>query len=99
MPSPCSRFYSGDCLEILPTLPAESVQHIVTSALYKIGWAYGDDGASDRRPLADYLDFLTRALVGCYRVLRPGGVLQFADIANGRPVPTQAMRDIDLWTG
>jgi SAM-dependent methyltransferase len=33
------------------------------------------------------------------RVLRPGGWLQFADIANGRPVPTEALRDIDLWTG
>ena len=33
------------------------------------------------------------------RVLRPGGVLQFADIANGRPVPIEAMRDVDLWTG
>ena len=33
------------------------------------------------------------------RVLRPGGVLQFADIANGRPVPEGALRDIDLWTG
>jgi SAM-dependent methyltransferase len=33
------------------------------------------------------------------RVLRPGGVLQFADIANGNPVPAAAMRDIDLWTG
>jgi arsenite methyltransferase len=33
------------------------------------------------------------------RVLRPGGRLQFADIANGRPVPPDAMRDIDLWTG
>ncbi|HVM04800.1 MAG TPA: methyltransferase domain-containing protein [Acidimicrobiales bacterium] len=33
------------------------------------------------------------------RVLHPGGWLQFADIANGRPVPTEAMRDIDLWTG
>ena len=33
------------------------------------------------------------------RVLRPGGVLQFADIANGRPVPVEAMRQIDLWTG
>ena len=33
------------------------------------------------------------------RVLRPGGWLQFADIANGRPVPIEAMRDIDLWTG
>ena len=33
------------------------------------------------------------------RVLRPGGQLQFADIANGRPVPAEALRDIDLWTG
>ncbi len=33
------------------------------------------------------------------RVLRPGGWLQFADIANGRPVPPEALRDIDLWTG
>ncbi len=33
------------------------------------------------------------------RVLRPGGWLQFADIANGRPVPVEAMREIDLWTG
>ena len=34
-----------------------------------------------------------------HRVLRPGGVLQFADIANGRPVPPDALRDVDLWTG
>ena len=33
------------------------------------------------------------------RVLKPGGRLQFADIANGRPVPTEALRDVDLWTG
>ncbi len=33
------------------------------------------------------------------RVLRPDGWLQFADIANGRPVPPEALRDIDLWTG
>ena len=32
------------------------------------------------------------------RVLRPGGRLQFADIANGRPVPASAVRNIDLWT-
>jgi len=34
-----------------------------------------------------------------WRVLGPGGWLQFADIANGRPVPDEALRDIDLWTG
>ncbi len=34
-----------------------------------------------------------------WRILRPGGTLQFGDIANGRPVPASALRDIDLWTG
>jgi len=33
-----------------------------------------------------------------YRVLRPGGHLQFADIANGQPVPEAAVSNIDLWT-
>ncbi|HEV8719713.1 MAG TPA: methyltransferase domain-containing protein [Candidatus Binatia bacterium] len=33
-----------------------------------------------------------------WRVLRPGGRLQFGDIANGKPVPESAIRNIDLWT-
>ena len=32
------------------------------------------------------------------RVLRPGGRLQFADIATGKAVPEAAIRNIDLWT-
>jgi arsenite methyltransferase len=32
------------------------------------------------------------------RVLRPGGQLQFADIANGKPVPAAAAANIELWT-
>ncbi len=32
-------------------------------------------------------------------VLRPGGLLLFAGIADGRPVPPEVVRDIDLWTG
>ncbi|HUS42804.1 MAG TPA: methyltransferase domain-containing protein [Ilumatobacteraceae bacterium] len=39
------------------------------------------------------------ALTEAFRILRPGGVLQFADIANGRPVPIEAQRNIDVWTG
>ena len=33
-----------------------------------------------------------------HRILKPGGHLQFADIANGKPVPEAAIRNIDLWT-
>ena len=34
-----------------------------------------------------------------HRILRPGGRIQFADIANGRPLPEAAVCEIDLWTG
>jgi len=33
-----------------------------------------------------------------WRVLRPGGWLQFADIANGKDIPASAVCNIDLWT-
>ncbi len=39
-----------------------------------------------------------RAFQEIWRVLRPGGYLQFADIANGKPVPASAIQNIDLWT-
>lgn len=40
-----------------------------------------------------------RVLAEAHRVLAPGGWLQFGDIANGTPVPEEAIRQIDLWTG
>jgi SAM-dependent methyltransferase len=33
-----------------------------------------------------------------HRVLKPGGRVQFADIANGAPVPESAKQNVDLWT-
>ena len=39
-----------------------------------------------------------RVFTEIMRVLRPGGRLQFADIASGKPVPEAAIRNIDLWT-
>lgn len=34
-----------------------------------------------------------------FRVLKPGGRIQIADILVEKPVPEGAKRDIDLWTG
>ena len=39
-----------------------------------------------------------KGVLELWRVLRPGGRLQFGDIANGKPVPESAIRNIDLWT-
>jgi arsenite methyltransferase len=39
-----------------------------------------------------------QVLTEIMRVLRPGGYLQYADIANGNPVPEGAVSNIDLWT-
>lgn len=38
-----------------------------------------------------------KAFSEVFRVLRPGGRLQFADIANGKPVPDSVIANIDLW--
>ena len=41
--------------------------------------------------------------VGIYReiarMLRPGGRMMVADICIEKPVPQEALHDIDLWTG
>ena len=38
-----------------------------------------------------------RVFAEIMRALKPGGRLQFADIANGKEIPAGAMRNIDLW--
>jgi arsenite methyltransferase len=39
-----------------------------------------------------------KVMAEIYRILKPGGYLQFADIANSKPVPQAAVENIDLWT-
>ena len=39
-----------------------------------------------------------RVFAEVMRVLKPGGRLQFADIANSKEIPAGALRNVDLWT-
>ena len=39
------------------------------------------------------------ALAEIFRVLRPGGQIQLADIILNRPVPAGSKADVSLWTG
>jgi arsenite methyltransferase len=70
------------------------------------------DGLAERLPLADAsVDVvisngvinLCPDKVAVYRevarVLKPGGRAQIADVVVQKPVPEDAVADIDLWTG
>ena len=68
--------HCGDCLEILGSLPAESVDLAYLDPPYATGRSHGDAKLrfDDRWPsLAAYLDFLRERLAAVHRVLRPTG--------------------------
>ena len=68
---------SGDCRELLPTLPAHSVQAIITSPPYWRMRQYTDDprelGQEDTP--AAYAAALAAVFAACWRVLRDDGTL------------------------
>ena len=61
----------GDCLAVLPTLDAASIDVVVTSPPYNIGLPYAT--YHDRRSEADYLGWLEEVGAAIARVLKPGG--------------------------
>jgi site-specific DNA-methyltransferase (adenine-specific) len=62
------RILTGDCLEALANLPSGCVDVVVTSPPYNIGIAY--NSYADRRPRADYLNWLTNVGRELRRVMR-----------------------------
>ncbi len=72
---PTFRVYRGDNREVLPSLPADSVQLVITSPGYGVGWDYADGGAADSLPIDQHLEQLREVLTALLRVLRCGGVL------------------------
>ncbi|MEW6379007.1 MAG: site-specific DNA-methyltransferase [bacterium] len=60
--------YPGDCLNLLKTIPAESLQLIVTSPPYNIGKEY-----EERLHLDLYLQQQAQVIAECVRVLSPQG--------------------------
>jgi len=62
------RIVTGDCLDLLPALEAASIDAVVTSPPYNIGVAYRS--YDDRRPRADYLDWLTHVGAALARVMK-----------------------------
>jgi site-specific DNA-methyltransferase (adenine-specific)/adenine-specific DNA-methyltransferase len=69
-PDPDVLLHAGDVAEFLPTLPAGSVQLVITSPPYNIGKRYETRVAID-----DYLAAMGPVLDGLVRVLAPAGSL------------------------
>ena len=103
-----AAFHDWYGVEVLAVEPAEAMRALipVSAAIRAL------DGRAEALPVEDgWADVVISngvinlcadkqaVFAEIFRVLRPGGRLQFADIANGRPVPAEALRDIDLWTG
>ena len=60
--------YSGDCENLLASLPSDFIQLIVTSPPYNIGKVY-----EKRVHLEQYLEWQAKVIDECVRVLSPGG--------------------------
>lgn len=60
--------HHGDCIELLRTLPRESIQLIVTSPPYNVGKVY-----EKRLKLQKYLKHQEKVISECVRVLKPNG--------------------------
>ena len=68
---PWNRIESGDCLQILPELPAGSVDLAFADPPFNIGYEY--DSYDDSRAKADYLKWTEGWLAAVQRVLSPTG--------------------------
>jgi site-specific DNA-methyltransferase (adenine-specific) len=66
--------FEGDCLEILPRLPAATADMVFADPPFNLGKVYGRR-TIDSRADEEYVEWCRRWLLECIRVLRPGGAL------------------------
>ena len=84
-----ATIFHGNCLQVLPELPDESVDLIFADPPYNIGKRFA--GFHDSWPSdADYAEWCSAWLLNCIRVLKPAGSLYVM-------TSTQAMPYLDLW--
>jgi site-specific DNA-methyltransferase (adenine-specific) len=84
------RFYRGDCLEVLATLPERAVSVVVTSPPYNLGVRYRS--YDDTLPRGRYLAWTGEWVAAAARVLDPAGSL-FLNVGSK---PTDPWTAIDV---
>ena len=78
------RLICGDCLAVLPTIDAGSVDVVVTSPPYNLGLTYR--GYDDRRTEDDYLDWLSHVAGEVRRVMKADASF-FLNISGSSSAP------------
>jgi site-specific DNA-methyltransferase (adenine-specific) len=68
------KLYQADCMAVLPTLDAASVDTVFADPPFNLNKRYGVR-TSDNHPDAEYLRWCKGWLIECVRVLKPGGAL------------------------
>ena len=76
------QLFNNDCLKILPTIPKNSVDLIITSPPYNIGMNYNN--YKDNRN--DYVSWLSEIFNECCRILKDNGHL-FINLSSGKIDP------------
>lgn len=79
----------GDVVEQLKTLPGSTFKCIVTSPPYNIGKDYGSE-VNDKKPITEYLAWMTEVFTECCRVLTDDGSL-FINVGYTSAMPWIAM--------
>jgi site-specific DNA-methyltransferase (adenine-specific) len=70
--TPLGRLYEADCLDVLPTLEAESVDTVFADPPFNLNKHYGDKSSDDRDD-EKYLEWCRLWLNESMRLLKPGG--------------------------
>lgn len=70
---PLNQIILGDCVEGMKTLPDESCDVIIIDPPYNIGKDFGNN--SDKRQLADYIDWSKQWMDESTRLLKPSGTM------------------------
>jgi DNA modification methylase len=69
--APVGRIHPGDCLQLMHSWPAQSVDLIFADPPYNIGFKY--DQYEDKRDDHEYVEWTQHWVSACARLLKPGG--------------------------
>jgi site-specific DNA-methyltransferase (adenine-specific) len=69
------KILQGDCIEVMKTLPLDSVDLVVTSPPYNVGIDY--DSYDDKMSMEDYWNFTRQWLTEAYKTLKDDGLEKY----------------------